>query len=64
MMNYWCFMVIDMGFEMSKFMVDNVRFNVWLGYEMVLFVLMMLWDRCENEWLIHDLIRNMMDIML
>ena len=62
MMGY--FMVIDVRLYMSYFVVNNVRLDMRLGMMFLMVMLMVLRDRCENKWLINDLIWSMMEVML
>ena len=54
------FMVIDVWLNMSHFMMNDMRLDIRL----LVLMLVVLWDRCENKWLINHLVRDMMDIML
>ena len=62
MMRY--FMVVDVRLYMSYFVVNNVRLDIRLRLMLLMVMLTVLWDRCENKWLINDLIWNMMEVML
>ena len=53
-------LVNNVWLNMSDFMVNDM----WTNWSMVLFTLMMLWDRPENKWLINNLVWGLMNIMM
>ena len=53
-------LVNNVWLNMSDFMVNDM----WTNWSMVLFTLMMLWDRPENKWLINNLVWGFMNIMM
>ena len=59
MVGYWN-LVNNVWLNMSDFMVNDMRTN----WSMMLFTLMMLWDRPENKWLINNLVWGLMNIMM
>ena len=53
-------LVNNVWLNMSDFMVNDM----WTNWSMVLFTLMMLWDRPENKWLVNNLVWGFMNIMM
>ena len=53
-------LVNNVWLNMSDFMVNDM----WTNWSMMLFTLMMLWDRPENKWLVNNLVWCFMNIMM